>query len=49
MKNIRSFTKMLNKIGPNIDSCGIPLRISRYELKVDIIFPVEDGFKVIIN
>ena len=25
----------LNKIGRNIDPCGIPLRISRYQLKVD--------------
>ena len=29
---------MLYKIGPNIDPWGTPLRISRYEVKVDPIF-----------
>ena len=38
MENIRSFMKRLNKIGSNIDPCGISTRISRYELKVDSIF-----------
>ena len=38
MKKIRSFMKRLNKIGPNSDPCGKPLRISRYELKIDPIF-----------
>ena len=38
MKNIKSFMKRLNKIGPNIDICGTFLRISRYELKVANIF-----------
>ena len=43
IKNIRSFMKRLNKIGPNIDPCGTLLRISRYELKVNLFLPVEDG------
>ena len=34
MKNIRSFTKRLNVIDPNIDPCGTSLRISRYELQL---------------
>ena len=38
MKNIKSFMKSLKKIGPNIDSCGTFLRISRYELKFAFIF-----------
>ena len=38
MENIRSFMKKLNKIGSNIDPCGISTRISIYELKVDSIF-----------
>ena len=33
MKNIRSFMKILNKIGANIDPCGLFLRISTQELK----------------
>ena len=33
----RSFMKRLNKIGPNIDPCGTPLGISRYQLNVDFI------------
>ena len=37
MKNVRSLMVRLNKIGRNIDPCGIPLRISRYQLKVDLI------------
>ena len=28
-KHIKSFMKRLNKIGPNIDPLGTPLRISR--------------------
>ena len=38
MKNITLFMKRLNKVDPNVDSYGIPLRIVRYELKVDYIF-----------
>ena len=40
VKNVRSFMTRLNKIGPNIDPFG---RISRYEQKVDLSSPVEDG------
>ena len=36
----RLIMKRLNMIGPNIDPCGTPLCISRYELNVD---PIEDG------
>ena len=38
MKSIRSFMKWLSKIGPNIDPCRTPLRISRHELKDNPIF-----------
>ena len=38
MKNIKSFIKMLNRIGPKIVPCGTALKISRLELKSDPIF-----------
>ena len=38
IKNIKSFTKRLNKISANIDPCGTFLGIPRYKLKVAPIF-----------
>ena len=49
MKNIRSFKKRLNKIGPNIDPCGAPLGISRYELKFNLFYPLKTVCKVVSN
>ena len=38
IKNIKSFMKRLNKIGPNINPGGTFLIVSRWELKVAPIF-----------